>query len=257
VTPGQPDAYAGWPSGYARVVLPETDSTLNEAERRFDDLTGPTWILALRQTQARGRRGKAWTHPKGNFAATLVLPLDEPPGRAALRSFVTALAVYDAFVALSGRAEPFQLKWPNDVLLNGGKVAGILLESVQRRGRVVGLSIGIGVNLAEAPDPATLPADALRPVALAQETGALVTPEDYLAVLAETYAAHEASFAVLGFAPIRRLWLDRAARLGTEILARTGTAETRGIFETIDDDGRLILRTGAGRQAIAAADVFL
>ena len=248
---------AGWPSGYARDVLDETDSTLNEAERQFDTLTGPTWILALNQTQARGRRGKAWTHPRGNFAATLVMPLDEPPGHAALRSFVTALAVYDAFVMLCGRAEPFQLKWPNDVLLNGGKVAGILLESVQRKGRVAGLSIGIGVNLAEAPDPASLPPDAVRPVALAAETGALVAPGEFLSALAQTYAAHEASFRVLGFAPIRRLWLDRAARLGQEIVARTGTAETRGIFETVDDDGRLILRTGAGRQAIAAADVFL
>lgn len=237
-------------------MLEETDSTLGEAERRFDTLPGPTWILALHQTRARGRRGRPWHQPKGNFAGTFVLREDRGPDRAALRSFTASLALFDAFVAVTGRAEPFSLKWPNDVLLNGGKVAGILLESVQRQGRLAGVSIGIGINLAEAPDPASLPPEALRPAALAAETGVLIPPEDFLTPLAAAMAVQERQFAHYGFAPIREAWLARAARLGEEIVARTGTAEIRGIFETIDDSGRLILETPAGRQAIAAADVY-
>ncbi|WP_375690543.1 biotin--[acetyl-CoA-carboxylase] ligase [Pseudooceanicola sp. LIPI14-2-Ac024] len=250
------DDWTGWPEGTARLVLEETDSTLGEAERRFDTLTGPTWILAKRQTSARGRRGRAWHQPAGNFAGTFVTREDGGPDRAALRSFTASLALFDAFVAVTGRADPFALKWPNDVLLNGGKVAGILLESVQRQGRMVGVSIGIGINLAGAPQAADLPPEAVRPVALAPDTGVLVTPEEFLTPLAAAMAAHEARFRDYGFAPIREAWLARAARLGEEIVARTGTAETRGIFETVDAQGRLILQTPSGRQAIAAADVY-
>lgn len=251
-----PGVTGQWPGGYDRVVLDETESTLNEAERRFDTLRGPTWILALIQRQARGRRGRPWTMYQGNFAATLVLPTPGAPDQAALRSFVAALALYDAFVAVTARPEAFALKWPNDVLLNGGKVAGILLESVQRSGRLVGVSIGIGINLAAAPDAGDLPPEAVRPVALPDETGVRIAPVDFLDALADAYARAEAQFTQFGFEPIRQAWLARAARLGEEIVARTATSETRGIFETIDPLGHLILRTPQGRQAIAAADVF-
>ena len=115
-------------------MLAEVDSTLNEAARRFDTLRGPTWILALHQTAARGRRGRDWRHPAGNFAATFVLPGPLQPATAALRSFVASLALYDAFAAATGRPGSFALKWPNDVLLNGGKVAGMLLETIGPRG---------------------------------------------------------------------------------------------------------------------------
>ncbi|MDF1855500.1 biotin--[acetyl-CoA-carboxylase] ligase [Pseudooceanicola sp.] len=245
-----------WPKGYARIVLEETDSTLNEAERRFDDLPEPTWLLARRQTSARGRRGRVWRQPAGNFAGTFVTRERAGPDRAALRSFVASLALYDAFVAVTGRSDPFALKWPNDVLINGGKVAGILLETVQRGGKLAGVAVGIGVNLAEAPDPGLLPEDAVRPVSLFSETGVLITPEDFLTPLAKAMAHHEESFADYGFAPIRNAWLNRAARLGEVIIARTSTSETSGRFETVDEQGHLILATESGRQSITAADVF-
>ncbi|MGR3321969.1 MAG: biotin--[acetyl-CoA-carboxylase] ligase [Pseudooceanicola sp.] len=245
-----------WPDGVARLVLEETDSTLAEAEKRFDELSGPAWILALRQTRARGRRGRAWHQPEGNFAGTYVTRVSGDPQFAALRSFTASLALYDAFVAVTGRTEPFALKWPNDVLINGGKVAGILLESVQRGGSMAGVSVGIGINLAAAPDPGDLPEDAVRPVSLFGETGVRVTPQDFLTELARAMQAHETTLTTYGFAPIREAWLARAARLGEVIVARTGTSETRGVFETIDAEGHLVLSTDSGRRTIAAADVF-
>lgn len=251
------NAVQSWPSGHDKLVLDQVDSTLNEAQRRATaGLTGPLWILALSQTAARGRRGRAWSMPPGNFAATLVLPLNETPDRIALRSFVAALALFDACVAATGRPEAFSLKWPNDVLLNGGKLAGILLETLQSQGRVSGLSIGIGVNLASAPPMADLESRALRPVALNSETGVAVSPQDFLDLLATAYARLETQFTTYGFDPIRTAWLDRAAHLGQEIIARTGTSEITGRFETIDASGQLILATQSGRQAIAAADIF-
>ncbi|MFD1343807.1 biotin--[acetyl-CoA-carboxylase] ligase [Litorisediminicola beolgyonensis] len=240
-----------WPAAYGRVMLAETDSTMDEARRQSAHRAAPFWVFAERQTAARGRRGRAWAHPEGNFSATLVLRPEGGPAQAALRSFVAALALYDAFVALTGRPEPFALKWPNDVLLNGGKVAGILLEG----GGDGVVAIGIGVNLIAAPDRDSVEPGAVPPVSLLSETGAAVTPEQCLDALADAYAAREASFAAYGFGPTREAWLARAARLGQPVNARTGRSETTGTFETVDAQGQLVLKTSAGRVAIPAADV--
>lgn len=244
-----------WPGGYDRVVLDSVGSTLDEAAQRFETLRRPLWLMAREQTKARGRRGRPWVAPKGNFAATLVLPLVEPPEKTALRSFVAALALHEAVTSLTGRAEGLTLKWPNDVLLNGGKLAGILLEGMNRKGQT-GLSIGIGVNLLEAPVPEEVEARALHPVSLLAETGAKVSQEEMLNALAVAYAAHEVTFRTFGFGPIRQAWLQRASHVGQQITARFGNTELTGIFETVDEKGHLVLATGATRHRIAAADVF-
>jgi len=224
--------------------------------RGSPDLSGPEWILALRQSAGHGRRGRAWSGGTGNFAATLVLPTDDPPERRALRSFVAALAVLDACVAVSGQARGLALKWPNDVLLNGGKLAGILLESAGQGARMTPLAIGIGINLAHAPAVADLEAGALRPVSLLSESGVAVTPEAFLDALAPAYAQREAVFRREGFAPIRADWLAAAAKLGEAITARTGAGVLSGRFETVDAAGNLVLETDGTRRAIAAADIF-
>ncbi|GGH21430.1 BirA family transcriptional regulator, biotin operon repressor / biotin-[acetyl-CoA-carboxylase] ligase [Cribrihabitans marinus] len=247
---------SSWPAGYGLHVLDEVDSTLNEAARIAPTMTGPVWIMARHQTAARGRRGRAWANPRGNLAATLVMRPDGAPEVAALRSFVAALALYDACIAVTGRADGLTLKWPNDVLLNGGKLAGILLESAGRADGVAHLTIGIGVNLAQAPEASTLEPGAVRPVSLLSETGAQVAPDDFLIELAAAFAGYETQFATYGFAPIRRAWLDRAARLGQPIVARTATSETAGTFETVDERGNLVLLTAKGRVNIPAADVY-
>lgn len=245
-----------WPDGYGKRVLQSVDSTNAEAARIAPDLAGPEWILALTQTAARGRRGRPWVNPQGNFAATLVLQPDEPPETVALRSFVASLALYDAFATVTGRPQGLSLKWPNDVLLNGGKVAGILLESVGVGRDVRHIGIGIGVNLKQAPDAREVEEGAVRPVSLLSESSVDVTPEEFLDVLAPAYAHHEAQFRLYGFAPIRELWLSRAARLGEVITARSMREEVTGTFETVDETGNLVLSTAKGRAVIAAADIF-
>lgn len=216
-----------------------------DAARRASGLSGPTWILGLNQTAARGRRGRPWRFDTGNFAATLVLICPDP-AQAALRSFVAALALYDTFEALN--VGPLALKWPNDVLLGGAKVAGILLETLPE-GR---LAIGIGINLRSAPSPEDIEEGALPPAHLNVDIG----QEAVLDILASAFARWEVQMATLGFEPIRQSWLHRAARLGEVIRART-TRETHvGTFETIDSDGQLVLSTPAGRLTIPAADVY-
>jgi BirA family biotin operon repressor/biotin-[acetyl-CoA-carboxylase] ligase len=242
----------------ARHVLDRIDSTNAHGLRQAAaGLTGPVWYLGLEQTEGRGRRARAWSSPRGNFHATLILHPTEPAAEVALRSFAAALALRQALAELTGLPDALSLKWPNDVLLNGGKVAGILLESQgAAQGRIAHLAIGIGVNLIAAPDPALIEPGATPPVTVLDQTGLRPTPEQLLAHLAPAYAAWEARFQAEGFAPLRAEWLAHAARLGQMITARTGTTSREGRFETIDSSGALILSTPQGRQAIPAAEVF-
>jgi BirA family transcriptional regulator, biotin operon repressor / biotin---[acetyl-CoA-carboxylase] ligase len=244
---------AHWPDGVGRLVLDEVDSTNAHALRVGGE--APLWVMAGHQTAGRGRRARPWVSPSGNFHATLMLLLDEPPAQVALRSFAAALALREALVELTGRAGAFALKWPNDVLLNGGKLAGILLESSSEAGRAR-LCIGIGVNLIAAPDPALVEEGALRPVSILGETGMRIAPEDLLDRLAPAFAAWESRLRADGFAPLRAAWLSHAARLGQPIRARTGGEERNGIFQGIDAAGNLILQMPHGAIAIPAADVF-
>ncbi len=245
-----------WPEGVGRRVLASVDSTMAEGARLAPSLAGPEWILALEQTAGHGRRGRAWSSPKGNFFASLVMRPTEPPEKVALRSFVAALALREALVAATGRENGLTLKWPNDVLLNGGKVAGILLESLGVGQGVSHLIIGIGVNLASAPDPRLLEQGAVVPVSLQGETGLRIQPEEFLDLLAPAYARFEMQFTTYGFGPIRTAWLASAARLGEVITARTMSETMTGRFETIDEAGNLILHTAKGQRVIPAADIF-
>lgn len=242
---------APWPDGYGLKILDSVDSTLDEAARIAPELSAPVWILAHRQTKGRGRRGRAWQDPVGNFASTLVMPRNEPPAQSALRSFVAALSLFDALVAITGRSAGLALKWPNDVLLNGGKLAGILLEGTDTH-----LAIGIGVNLAHTPDTSDLEDRALRPVSLAGETGLAVGPEDMLQALADAFARLDMQFRTYGFDPIRTRWLANAKGLGQPVTARTGNTERQGTFETVDEEGNLVLLTPKGRERISAAEIY-
>lgn len=245
-----------WPEGVARHILDRVDSTNAEAFRLAPHLTGPAWIMARRQVSGRGRRGRAWSDPPGNFAATLVMRPEGGPADAARLSFVAALALYDALKSLCGPNLNIALKWPNDVLLNGGKLSGTLLESAGATDNISVLAIGIGVNLAVAPELDMVEAGATRPVSLKGETGLSVTPDEFLDALALAFDHWSRQMRTYGFQPIRTAWLARAARLGETIVARTGTTATEGRFEGIDETGALILTTSQGRQAIPAADIY-
>lgn len=245
-----------WPEGVARHVLERVDSTNAEALRLATRINGPAWIMALRQEAGRGRRGRAWADPPGNFAGTLLIRPEGGPADAARLSFVAALALHEALIRLCGPQLNIALKWPNDVLLNGGKLSGILLESSGARGQVAALAIGIGVNLASAPPVEGVETRATRPVSLAGETGLIVTPEELLDALAPAFDRWQRQLRTYGFEPIRQAFLARVTRLGETIIARTGTTETEGRFDGIDETGALILTTARGRQLIPAADIY-
>ena len=228
---------------------------MDAARLRAEDSVVPTWVTATEQTASRGRRGRPWVAPIGNFYGTLIVPCTDPE-QAGLRSFVAALALRDAVRAVVGDGPTLALKWPNDVLLNSGKVAGILLETLTRRGQIVGVAVGIGVNLVAAPDLSQVEDGAVYPVSIKSESGADVTAQMFLSHLAPAFAHWDAQLTIYGFGPIRTAWLDGAARLGETITARLPQENVTGRFDTVDENGYLVLNTAKGPRAIAAADVY-
>ena len=174
----------------------------------------------------------------------------------ALRSFVASLALFDTFVMLTGWAASFSLKWPNDVLLRGRKIAGILLETKTNKFGQDVLFIGIGVNLLKAPNITDLEECATAPVALFSETGLKISPERFLEMLMPSYARFEALFQTGGFATIRQKWMEHASHVGEQITARLPGREISGLFDRIDEKGHLVIITAHGTKNIAAAEVY-
>lgn len=239
---------AAWPSGVGRVILDRTDSTNLEAHRRAAE--APVWVLARRQTAGKGRRGRGWEQSDGNFAASMICAPGGAPRDWPNHSFAAALALDDTLAELTGRRELCTLKWPNDVLLRGRKLAGILLESVESH-----LVIGIGVNLIAHPPAERLEEGALAPTNLMSETGVTVTAEAFLDTLAPGLHHWQDRLRRDGFAPVRTAWLDRAAGLGTTITARLPGRSLSGNFSGLAEDGALILDTAQGREVLPAAEV--
>ena len=235
------------PPGYRVFPFAELDSTNAEALRR---LAGPGQhfdvIQAVRQTAGKGRRGREWQSLVGNLHASII----KPPSMKKIGqlSFVAGIALGDALDHYAPEECEIRLKWPNDVMLDGRKTAGILIEAEPGQGAV----IGIGVNIATAPK-------ALAKVATCLKTqGFSPVDSDILLTrlchrLNDWYAVWQQS----GFAPVREAWLTRAAGIGQKIEARMANASEKGIFAGIDSEGALILdRPEGGRQIIPAGEIY-
>jgi len=231
--------------------LDETDSTNAEARRRAEaGEMGPLWLAARRQAAGVGRRGRSWEAGEGNLTATLLTPTQKPPAEAAGVSFVAALAVADLVEAAVPDVQ-VSLKWPNDVLLAARKVAGILVETGVAPGGQAWLAVGIGVNLASAPE-------ALHPAAAAvADYSPPPTPDEALAYLDERSADWLRLWEAEGLAPILSAWTARAAGLPGACTARLPDETVEGHAEGLDSDGALRLRLADGRtRRITAGDVF-
>ncbi|MEO1329697.1 MAG: biotin--[acetyl-CoA-carboxylase] ligase [Pseudomonadota bacterium] len=248
-------ASTAWPDGVGRIALETVDSTNQEAFRRLRaGAPAPFGVLARRQAAGRGRRGRPWGAREGDLIASLALrprALRPSAGLAemATLSFVAGLAVADLVAQCAPRAR-VQVKWPNDVLADGGKISGVLLEADE-----AAVVIGVGVNLVARPDAALLEPTAA-PTAAVSDYGSAPAPDLAAALLARAMAARLAVWATEGFAPIRAAWLTCAARLGEPIVARLSGEEVHGRFADVDPSGALVLDTPQGVRRIAAADVF-
>jgi BirA family biotin operon repressor/biotin-[acetyl-CoA-carboxylase] ligase len=236
-------------------------------ERSATGDPGRLWIVSKKQESGRGRRGRAWETPEGNLAATLLVVEPFELKLAATLGFVAGLALADALDAVvpdrriaiatdgggAGRGphgDRFELKWPNDVLAAGSKLAGILLESALLPGNRAALAIGIGVNVVAYPRDVPYPATSLKALGFGGDA------EELFLALSDAWADNVGLWrGGAGLAEIRRRWLSRAAGLGSEVAVRVDGNVVRGIFETIDEDCRFVIRTGGDMVKIAAGDV--
>ncbi|RXH14387.1 biotin--[acetyl-CoA-carboxylase] ligase [Bradyrhizobium guangzhouense] len=247
-------------AGYKLAALERTGSTNADAiEAARAGERGPIWFVTSEQTAGRGRRQRPWIAPKGNLAASLLEVLDIAPAVAATIGFAAGLAEEAALERVSveaalrlGEGRPrYTLKWPNDVLANGKKLVGIGLEA-EAVGDRLAIVVGIGTNIVAAPEGTPTPAVSLAAL------GVQISAEELFSALSDAWVEFRGLWDNgRGFAEIRKLWLERAARLGEPIAIHTGTMVLEGIFDTIDDTGCLIVRTADGRRVpVAAGEVF-
>jgi BirA family biotin operon repressor/biotin-[acetyl-CoA-carboxylase] ligase len=240
-----------WPQGYSKQVHDELDSTNEEARRlALAGEQGPLWIMARRQRAGRGRRGRSWQTEEGNLAATLLLRPNVRQAVSGQLSFAAALAVAEMAERFAPKAT-VAVKWPNDVLVEGSKLAGILLEGASTGPGMNWLAIGIGVNLAGHPEGTEFPATSLVRLGVAAPPA-----EQALTILAARFARWYDVWMNAGFETLRGAWLARAVALGTHIRARLPQETREGVFEGIDETGALLLNEGGRISAITAGEVF-
>lgn len=246
--------------GYRLQAFDSIGSTNAEAlERARTGERGPLWLVTDLQTAGRGRRQRAWISPRGNLAATIVETIDVQPSVAATLGFAAGLALEAALQAVSvehrmrsggSAGGKFSLKWPNDVLADGQKLSGILLEAETIGGHLA-VAVGMGTNVVAAPDGTPYPATSLAALGISAGAG------DLFMALSDSWAEFRGIWDNgKGFGEIRRLWLERAAGLGETVSIQSNGAPVEGIFETIDDTGCLIVAAPDGKRLpIAAGDV--
>ncbi|MCG8547161.1 MAG: biotin--[acetyl-CoA-carboxylase] ligase [Alphaproteobacteria bacterium] len=242
------------PDGFTIVEHESLPSTNDEATRMAQDgAAAGTVVWAHRQTAGRGRRGRAWDSPTGNLFCSVLLRPGVPPAVAAQLSLVAAVAVADIAAAVLNADAVVEQKWPNDVLVDGAKIAGILLESSGATGsRVDWIVIGMGLNVQSSPVDTETSSTSLR-----EQGAADVSVTGVLGRLLTCLQARYAQWETAGVAPIRAAWLDRARGVGQPITVRLPEAVMEGRFADMDETGALILEMPDGqRRRVTAGDVF-
>ena len=249
--------------GYRLAAYDSVGSTNALAlERARDGEPGKTWFVTQKQEAGRGRRGRVWATPEGNLAATLLLTPEFDLKSAATLGFVAGLSLADALDAVIPDARigvgvdggtplsggRFELKWPNDVLASGAKLSGILLESAMLGDNRFALAIGIGVNVVASPTDVPYPATSLA------DLGSKCDAETLFLALSDAWVDNVRAWDEgRGLRTIRQRWLERAAGLGSDVAVQVDGRVVRGIFETIDDECRFVIRTADGDTVVITA----
>ncbi len=241
-------------AGYRINAFESLGSTNDEAlARAHAGDRGKLWIVAGKQTGGRGRQGRAWSSPPGNLYASLLLVDAVPPALAPQLGFVAGAALADAIRQNTEPLNPVSIKWPNDVVHDGAKLAGILVEGARCRDGRFACVMGFGVNRTS--HPSGLPYRATDLFAISER-------KPTIDAIMTTLSANMDQALIdwdrgRGFARVRERWLALALPSGTPMSVATKTVRADGLFQTIDDRGRLILRTPEGDRTIEAGDVFL
>ena len=241
-------------AGYRLISYDTLGSTNQDAlARARAGEPGNVWISARRQTAGRGRKGRAWSSPPGNLYVSLLVIDPSEPQRSAELGFVAGLALARAVRRLTPPGRDVRLKWPNDLICGGAKLAGILIEGTQRRDGAFACAVGFGVNCASHPLDLAYPATDMSEIAERSVSASEVLRE----LSAEFVRARDLWARGLGFAEVRQAWLPLALPPGSALTVKTQSCTAEGVFRTIDERGRLVLDSNGRTMTIDAADVFL
>ncbi|MCC0035989.1 MAG: biotin--[acetyl-CoA-carboxylase] ligase [Hoeflea sp.] len=240
---------------FRHIELGDVASTNIECmERARAGDPGGLWITAVRQTGGRARRGRNWVSEPGNLYSSLLLIDPAPLEALASLPMAVTVAVHDAIASVlpADAAEALRIKWPNDMLIAGRKTSGILIEAEQLADGRRAVVIGCGVNVAHFPEAGLYPATCLN------DQGSAATPQDLFARLV---VSMDHTLKVWdqgrGLPAIREAWIDRAQGIGDPVTVNLPERKIHGLFDGIDDEGRLMLAMPDGsRQMIASGDVF-
>lgn len=244
--------YGKLSSGANLIFFETLDSTSLEATRRADGgARGPLWVVAVEQTIGYGRRGSAWVQAAGDVAATFLFDPQAPRETLGQLSFVAALAGADALRRFAAKA-PLSLKWPNDILVDGGKIAGLLLELIETPAGPL-VALGLGVNIVSKPEVADYPAARLIDWL---EGAPAPAPKDFVKVFDEALAAWRGRWRGEGFAPVRAAWLEMAAKKGEKIRVRLPAETLEGVFADLDSTGALVLDCDGESRLISAGAII-
>ncbi len=242
------------PYGVGARFFNECDSTNKlAAELAASGDKGPVWITAGCQTTGRGRQGKVWTSKPGNLYTSLLFSPQLKPMDAGALPFITALAVRDTFVKLGLPSEQVQCKWPNDILVNGKKASGILIESSAKGGAYLDhVIVGVGMNLLHSPSDA-----AFKATSFFEETGKTVEVQNALQILSHALKERLDKWDIGDFTPIKQEWTENAWGLGQTREIRTANSTFEGTLLGLDEQGGLSVLLASGEeQSIYAADIF-
>ncbi|MBN08159.1 MAG: biotin--[acetyl-CoA-carboxylase] ligase [Rhodospirillaceae bacterium] len=241
------------PPGMTLAAYTSLPSTNDEAKRLAmeEQASDGTIVWSLEQTAGKGRQNRQWLSAPGNIYSSVILRPTVTLENAAQTSFLPALAVA-GLLAASISEQNITFKWPNDVLLNGKKICGILLESGSWKTLdQKWLVLGCGINLAHSPAETRIPATSMK-----EHATIMPSVEEAL----ESYAAHLFNWIQRwqreGFQPIRQAWLERAADLDSVINVDLGESRLTGIFKGLNSHGALELETKNGVHTIGAGDVY-
>ena len=243
-------------AGHDLVAYDTVGSTNAEAMALARAGRAPVWVAARAQTEGRGRRGRSWQTERGNLAASFATVTSADPAKAATLGFVAGLALEQALrqgaASLSPRTARPELKWPNDLIVDGKKLAGILLEADRLDDGRLAVVVGVGVNVVSAPEGLPYPATSL------SERGDRTSAEELFEALADTFVTWFDTWEDgAGLPAIRKAWMARAAGLGSQVTIDMGARVLKGRFESLDESGRLVLRAPTGvATAVSAGDVY-
>ncbi len=245
------EAPAGAIQGWHIEAVGTVGSTNDEARQLASDgCPDRTVVWATEQTSGRGRHGRTWVSPPGNLYSSCILRTSRPPAERPQIGLLAALAIADTVAGLMPAAAPkLTLKWPNDVLVGGAKVSGILVESFEPPAGGGVVILGMGVNVASHPQVPDRPSMALN------QAGFGGTIEQLLQNLLGYLAVRLDEWEAGGFAAIRMDWLHWAT-VGQPITVRLGAEVLSGVFSGLDDSGGLILAQGDNTRVLAAGEVF-